>query len=70
DYEFLGHSENGLQMIERLNLANCAILVSSRAEDKSVQERALGLGLKLLPKSLAALIPIEIKATKAALSLV
>jgi signal transduction histidine kinase len=70
DYEFLGHSENGLHMIERLNLVHQAILVSSRAEDKAVQERALGLGLKLLPKSLAALIPIEIKATKAALSLV
>ena len=70
DYEFIGHSENGLQMIERLNLVNQAILVSSRAEDKVVQERALGLGLKVLPKSLAALIPIEIKATKTALSLV
>ena len=70
DYEFLGHSENGLQMIERLNLAHQAILVSSRAEDKAVQERALGLGLKVLPKSLAALIPIEIKSTKNALSLV
>ena len=70
DYEFLGHAENGLQMIERLNLSGRAILVSSRAEDKTVQERALGLGLKLLPKSLAALIPIEIKAAKTALSLV
>lgn len=70
DYEFIGHSENGLQMIERLNLVGQAILVSSRAEDKAIQERALGLGLKVLPKSLAALIPIEIKATKTALSLV
>ena len=73
DYEFLGHSENGLQMIERLNLVNQAILVSSRAEDKAIQERALLLGLKVLPKSLAALIPIEIKtpkSEKAALSLV
>ena len=70
DYEFLGHSETGLQMIERLNLVSQAILVSSRAEDKAIQERALGLGLKVLPKSLAALIPIDIRAAKTALSLV
>lgn len=63
DFEFLGHAENGLQVISRLNLANRAILVSSRVEDHQIQARALDLGLKLLPKALAALIPIEITGT-------
>ena len=60
DYEFLGQTENGLQLIQRLNLAKSAILVSSRAEDRNIQARAAALGLKLLPKALAPIIPIEV----------
>lgn len=59
DYEFLGHEENGLQVIERLDIAGRAVLVSSRAEDFNVQSRAKVLGLKLIPKGLAAIIPIN-----------
>lgn len=60
DFEFLGHSETGLQLIERLKIASRAVLVSSRAEDSSIQDRANALGLKVLPKALAALVPIEV----------
>ena len=60
DFEFLGQSESGLQAIERMNLGHKAMLVSSRAEDHNIQLKASMLGLKVLPKALAPLVPIEI----------
>ncbi len=58
DFEFLGSQINGLELIEELGLAKNAILVSSRAEDEKIQERATAINLRLLPKALSPLVPI------------
>lgn len=70
DFEFIGHCDNGLDVIERLELQNRAILVSSRAEDSNIQSRAINIGLKVLPKPFAPLIPIEIQIDKKSFSIV
>lgn len=58
DYEIIGERENGLDIMQRLNLQNNSILVTSRYEQPEIQECCEQLGVKLLPKSLAALVPI------------
>ncbi|MBI3535050.1 MAG: ATP-binding protein [Deltaproteobacteria bacterium] len=60
DYELLGFSENGLDLIEKLSLQNKSCLVTSRFEEESVLKRCQTLGVKLIPKSLAEFVPIEI----------
>lgn len=60
DYEFLEHRESGLDLVAKLKLAANAILVTSRYEEPQVRERAQSLGVKILPKGLAPLVPIEI----------
>lgn len=61
DYEFLGHGQraSGLDLIERLGLAKQAVLVTSRFDEKHVRERAVSLGVRILPKGLAPFVPIE-----------
>lgn len=68
DYELLGYKKNGLEIIEELNIASQAILVTSRFEEPHVKKECLRLGVRLLPKSLAGFVPIvfrprETKAT-------
>lgn len=58
DYEIIGERENGLDIIQRLNLEKISILATSRYEQPEIQARCEQLGVKLLPKSLAALVPI------------
>ncbi len=60
DYELLGHEKTGLDLIEELKIARQSILVTSRFEEKPVAERAEKIGLKLIPKSIASLVPIKI----------
>jgi signal transduction histidine kinase len=60
DYEFLGQQGNGLDLIEKLKIQENSILVSSRVEEEQIQAKAMLLGLKMLPKNLAPLIPISI----------
>ena len=60
DYEFLGQKENGLDVIEKLQIKEQSILVTSRYEEKQVLERCLKMGVRLIPKNMAALIPIAI----------
>lgn len=60
DYEFLHQAGSGLDVIENLGLANKAVLVTSRYEERYVRDRAAGLGVRILPKGLAPLVPIEI----------
>jgi len=58
DYEFLNHSIKGLDLIEQLDIAASSILVTSQFEEPSVRARAEKLGVRILPKSLAQLIPL------------
>ncbi len=59
DYELLGESTTGLDIIEKYNGGAHAVLVTSRFEEASVRSRCAKLGVKLLPKGLAGLVPIK-----------
>lgn len=58
DYEFLNSSKTGLDIIEELGIASQSILVTSRYEEGHIKERCNGLGVRLIPKGLAGLVPI------------
>ena len=58
DYEFISSTENGLDIIERLNHKNAA-LVTSHFENKKIQDRAKSLAVKIIPKSIVSHIPIK-----------
>ena len=60
DYELVGSSETGLDLIENFSLSEPSLLVTSRFEEESIRERAFQIGVKILPKGLAAFIPIEV----------
>jgi signal transduction histidine kinase len=60
DYEFLGHADNGLNIIERTGINHNSILVTSRYEERSVRDHAESLGVKIVPKGLAPFVPILI----------
>jgi signal transduction histidine kinase len=59
DYELLGHKQNGIDLIEELGIAKNSILVTSHFEEKDLLDRCQLLGIKLIPKSMAELIPIS-----------
>jgi anti-sigma regulatory factor (Ser/Thr protein kinase) len=60
DYELLGQKFNGLELIERFSLNNHAVLVTSRWDDEKIMAKVDELNVKLLPKAMAGLIPIEV----------
>lgn len=60
DYELLGESQSGLDLIEHLNIADQAILVTSRYEEEPVQKRCADIGVRLIPKNLAGHVPIRV----------
>ncbi len=62
DFEFLGHSVDGLELIEKLNLQEKAILVTSHYDETEVRRRCERLNVKILPKALAGFVPLEIEA--------
>lgn len=64
DYELLGRNETGLDIIEKEALCENAILVTSHFEEPTIQSRCKNLGLGLIPKVLASLVPIETKPSK------
>jgi signal transduction histidine kinase len=59
DFEIQGLSPNGLDVIERNNLKNNSILVTSRFEEPSIQKKVESLGISIIPKNLLPLIPIS-----------
>ncbi|MEZ4751079.1 MAG: HAMP domain-containing sensor histidine kinase [Bdellovibrionota bacterium] len=58
DYELVGESKNGLQLIAEHAIAANSVLVTSRSDEKTVRARCQKLGVPLLPKNLAAFVPI------------
>jgi hypothetical protein len=58
DYEFLKQNINGLGIIEHLQLKRM-LLVTSHHDNHKVRIQAISLGIKILPKILAAEISIE-----------
>jgi signal transduction histidine kinase len=63
DYELIGFTETGLDLVEELGIANQSVLVTSRYEEPHVRARCERLGIRLIPKGLAGFVPIEIKKT-------
>ena len=57
DFEFEGQRKNGLDVIEALGIQNRSILVTSRYDEPRVRSRAQQMRVRLLPKSLAPLVP-------------
>lgn len=64
DYELLGQSKTGLELIKLLRIEKQSILVTSRFEEKELREKCNQRGVRIIPKMMAALIPIKYTATK------
>ncbi|MBI4237408.1 MAG: hybrid sensor histidine kinase/response regulator [Deltaproteobacteria bacterium] len=62
DYELIGEPSNGLDLIQTLGLAARAILVTSHYDEPALQARCAALGVRLIPKGLAGLVPIAVAA--------
>lgn len=60
DYEFVGSDLNGLDLIEMAKISSNAVLVTSHFDDAKIVARAAKLGVKMLPKEAAGLIPISL----------
>src|SRR3990167_4211499 len=64
DYELVGDKKTGLDIIEELQLEKNSILVTSRYGQAEIQKRCENLSISILPKSLALLVPINVKVSK------
>jgi signal transduction histidine kinase len=64
DYELLNQPLTGLDIIDELGIEKYSVLVTSRYEEISIQERANRLRLSILPKALAGFVPFETQQTK------
>ena len=60
DYEFIGEEENGIRVLEKI-FAGTGILVTSRFEELEIRDHAKRLGIKIIPKSFASCIQINLK---------
>jgi signal transduction histidine kinase len=60
DFELVGSKLDGLSIIDTLGIAEQSILVTNRAEESEIQEKCHKSGVRMLPKSIASRIPIQI----------
>lgn len=60
DYELLGQHKNGLQIVEESGIKN-TIMVTSYYANLPIREKAIQLGVKILPKQMASIIEISVK---------
>ena len=60
DYELVGSKETGLDLIKQLKIADRSILVTSRYEELNVRDQVKNLGIKIIPKSFAPYVSINI----------
>ncbi len=58
DYEFLGERQTGIDLVEKLNIVDSSVLVTSRFEEDTVLAACQELGLRMIPKSAAEHVPI------------
>ncbi len=61
DYEFLNQESNGLDLVEAFGISEIAILVTSRFDERQLRTRCQKLGLKLIPKPMAGIVPNDIR---------
>ncbi len=60
DYELIGYSETGIDLIRELDIAENCILVTSHYDESRIIESCKGLNLRLVPKSMAGIVPISV----------
>ncbi len=60
DYELLNQSQTGLDLIEELGISDQSLLVTSRYEEDNIKERCARLNVRLIPKTMAGFVPIEV----------
>lgn len=60
DYELLKQSKNGLEIIQATGVKH-SILVTSHYANPKVRDAATALGVKILPKQMASVVPIDVK---------
>lgn len=60
DYELIGSKHTGLELIANLGIKDRAVLVTSRFEERAIRAACSGLGVRLIPKSLAGFVPIRV----------
>jgi signal transduction histidine kinase len=59
DLELFGHSQTGLKLIEKYQLQKNSVLVTSHSEEKDIHAQCEKLNVKMIPKDIAAFIPIR-----------
>lgn len=59
DYELLRQPKNGLQIIEESGIKN-TVLVTSYYAKPQIRDKAIDLNVKILPKQMASVVPIEV----------
>lgn len=67
DYELLRQEKNGLQIIEESGIKNTT-LVTSYYANAQIRDKAAQLGVKILPKQMASVVPIEVNETRSVTS--
>lgn len=60
DFELLGQKLTGLDLIEQLELGARGVLVTSHFDEESVRSGCERLGVRLIPKGVARIVPITI----------
>jgi signal transduction histidine kinase len=58
DYELLGQTQNGLDVVEQLSVAGRSVLVTTHYNNDAIRNRCAKLDVRLLPKRLARWVPI------------
>jgi hypothetical protein len=61
DFELSGSTENGLDLIAKLGIANRSYLVTGRDTEVEVRNKCQSLGVGLIPKTMVAFVPIELE---------
>lgn len=60
DYELSGHAETGLDLIREMSLQTQSVLVTSRIDEPDVIRECAELGVRIIPKRVAGLVPVEL----------
>jgi hypothetical protein len=68
DFELIGDSKTGLDVIEDLGIGKASILVTSRFEEDQIRIRCQKAGVRFIPKGLAAFVPIVLSKKTVTLS--
>ena len=64
DYELSDSHLTGLDLIEEFEINKNAILVTSRFEEQTIRLRGVSMGVKIIPKGMSSLVPIEIQSPR------